>query len=76
MASTLDDDDEMEIERLRLEWLALVGPSRVAQRISHTEVAAWAAWTRWQVAKSRLDAGRMDWGASLVPPAPTTPDCA
>ncbi|MGH7609301.1 MAG: hypothetical protein ACREOD_05075 [Candidatus Dormibacteria bacterium] len=60
------DEDEVELERLRLQWLALVGPSRAAQRVSHTEVAAWAAWTRWQVAKSRLEARRLGLGAGVV----------
>ncbi|MGA7087780.1 MAG: hypothetical protein WB116_05830 [Candidatus Dormiibacterota bacterium] len=57
MGSTFGDDRETrEVERLRLDWLALVGPSKVAQRVSHSEVAAWSAWTRWQAAKSRLEA--------------------
>ncbi len=46
----------LEVEGLRLEWLALVGRSRLAQRVSHLQVAAWVAWTRWQAAKERLDA--------------------
>ncbi|MGH7611671.1 MAG: hypothetical protein ACREN4_06605 [Candidatus Dormibacteria bacterium] len=51
------EDAAREVERLRLEWLALVGPSRLAQQVSHSEVAAWWAWTRWQAAKADLPLG-------------------
>ena len=55
-AADLDSDLQAEVERLRLEWLAMVGPSRVAQRADRTRAEIWWAWTRWQVAKSRLEA--------------------
>ncbi|MGH7640019.1 MAG: hypothetical protein ACREOL_03780 [Candidatus Dormibacteria bacterium] len=66
-----DDPDEVEVELLRLEWLALVGTSRVAQRLSHTEVAAWCTWTRWQTAKEQLEAKRRLEGLPLPLPDPS-----
>ena len=58
MEASADFDPALtaEVERLRLEWLAMVGPSRVAQRADRTRAEIWWAWTRWQVAKSRLEA--------------------
>ena len=55
-SADFDPDLTAEVERLRLEWLAMVGPSRVAQRADRTKAEIWWAWTRWQVAKSRLEA--------------------
>ena len=55
-SADFDPDLTAEVERLRLEWLAMVGPSRVAQRADRTRAEIWWAWTRWQVAKSRLEA--------------------
>ncbi len=51
MSATGEED---EVERLRLEWLALVGTSRAAQRAAKTKVETWWAWTRWQSAKADL----------------------
>jgi hypothetical protein len=49
------DQDLLEVERLRLEWLAMAGPSRAAQRAANTQAEIWWAWARWQAAKARLE---------------------